>query len=100
VDKLGVIGAACTLGAPDIPARIAEWTSLRERATAVRTIPGGMALALAADEPLADVADLLTRESACCAFYTFTLRVDGPERELQISAGEGRDAAVEALLGL
>jgi hypothetical protein len=99
-DELGVIGASCTLDATDIPARIAEWAALRERAVAVRRIPGGMTVALRADESLADVIDLVARESACCAFYAFTFRVEGASRELQISAGEGREAAVEALLGL
>jgi hypothetical protein len=100
VDELGVIGASCTLDAADIPARIAEWAALRERAVAVRRIPGGMTLALGADESLPEVMHLVARESACCAFYTFTLRVEGTSRELHINAGEGRDAAVEALLGL
>jgi hypothetical protein len=98
--ELGVIGASCTLEDADIPARIAEWASLRDRATDVRPILGGMALRFAEKEPMHTVADLVARESACCAFYRFTLRVEGEARELEISAGEGREAAVQALLGL
>jgi hypothetical protein len=98
--ELGVIGASCTLDDADIPARIAEWASLRDRAIDVRPISGGIALRFTEDEPMHAVADLVARESACCAFYRFTLRVEGEARELEINAGEGRDAAVQALLGL
>jgi hypothetical protein len=98
-DADGLLGASCTLGAADISARIAEWASLRERASSVRPIDGGLALTLPAEVPISDVADLATRESECCSFYAFTLRIEGPRRELLISAGAGRQAAVEALLG-
>ena len=45
------------------------------------------------------VADLAQREAECCPFYDFTLSVIGEERTLDITAGPGREAAVEALLG-
>jgi hypothetical protein len=64
-----------------------------------RPIDGGLALALPAEMPIAAVADLAARESECCSFYAFTLRIEGAQRELLISAGGGREAAVEALLG-
>jgi hypothetical protein len=99
-DAKAVIGAACTLDSAQIPARVAEWASLRERAARTRPIPGGMVVTLDASEPLAIVADLVAREATCCGFYAFTLRVNGEVRELRIEAGEGREAAVEALLGL
>jgi hypothetical protein len=46
------------------------------------------------------VADLISRESECCPFYTFTLQVDGASRRLEISAGPGGELAVRGLLGL
>jgi MerR family copper efflux transcriptional regulator len=95
-----LIGAACTLGAEEMPARLREWSALRDRAKDIREVPGGKAIILADDEPIAAVADLAARESACCAFYTFTLRLDGPTRELQITAGPGQEPAIEVLLGL
>ncbi len=95
----GLIGASCTLGAADLRDRVAAWSSLRERAASVRPIDGGVALTLPADVSTADVAELVARESVCCPFYAFTLRVNGPQRELQISAGVGYEEAVEALLG-
>jgi hypothetical protein len=55
---------------------------------------------LAPDEAMARVMDLVVSESACCAFYTFTVSVEGPERRLEISAGPGGSPAVDALVGL
>jgi hypothetical protein len=95
-----LIGAACTLGAEEMPARLREWAALRDRAKDVRKVPGGRALTLTDDEPIAAVADLAARESECCAFYTFALLLDGPTRELQITAGAGNGPAVDVLLGL
>ena len=80
--------------------RLAEWRGLRDRATAIEQVRGGARLSFAAAEPVALIADLVSRESECCAYYTFSLRVDGPTRELDISAGPGGEPAVRALIGL
>jgi MerR family copper efflux transcriptional regulator len=93
-------GAACTLDPALLPERLREWRELRDRAGAIESIPGGVRLVLPTDEPVGAVADLVARESECCAFYTFTLRVEGATRELKISAGPGGEPALRALLGL
>jgi hypothetical protein len=98
IDRL--IGASCTLSEEDLRTRIAEWRALRERATAIDELDGGVGLTLAAEEPIVGVADLVARESDCCPFYTFELRVDGPARQLDITAGTGGEPAVRALLGM
>lgn len=95
-----LIGAACTLNSNEIRERLAEWRGLRDRAAAIEPLPGGARLAFDAAEPMAPIADLVSRESECCSFYTFTLRVDGPVRQLDISAGAGGEPAVGALVGL
>lgn len=95
-----LIGAACDLGEDQLRERLAEWRDLRERATAMATISGGMQLAFSAEEPVAPIADLVARESECCAFYVFDLRIDGPERTLEIRTPPGGEPAVRALLGL
>jgi hypothetical protein len=94
------IGASCTLDAADLRARLAEWRSLRDRALAVETIDGGARLRFSPDEPMDAVARLVALESECCAFYRFTIQVDGPRRELMVDAGPGGAPAVQALLGL
>ena len=95
-----MIGAACTLSEQDLRRRVAEWHALRARTVSVERIEGGASLELAADEPLAAVADLAARESECCPFYSFALRVEGTARRLEVSAGPGGEPAVEGLLGL
>jgi len=95
-----LMGACCTLSAAEMPARLKEWSDLRDRSSGITPIQGGVSMTLAASEPMSQVADLIARESECCAFYTFTLRVDGHGSELQITAGEGREIAVQALLGV
>ena len=95
-----MIGAACTLGADELKQRLTDWRGLCDRCVAVEPIVGGFRLALAPDEPVEGVATLVSLESACCAFYTFTLRVEGASRQLDISAGPGGEPAVQALLGL
>jgi len=95
-----LIGAACALGGGQLRERLRAWRELRDRATSVEPITGGARLAFSADEPIGAVADLAALESECCAFYVFTLQVDGPTRQLEINAGAGGEPAVRALLGL
>jgi DNA-binding transcriptional MerR regulator len=95
-----LIGAACTLNSEEMRERLAEWRGLRDRAVSIQPILGGARLALADSEPVAAVADLVARESECCSFYTFTLQIDGPTRQLAISAGTGGESAVRALIGI
>jgi MerR family copper efflux transcriptional regulator len=95
-----LVGASCTLDAPQLRARLGAWRDLRNRARAVESVSDGVRLILPADEPMADMIDLVVSESECCAFYTFTVSVEGPERRLEISAGPGGGPAVQALLGM
>ena len=96
-----LVGASCTLSAADLRQRVADWRQLRNRAQAIEpTVDGAYRLRFAADEPMDPVARLAALESECCAFYRFTIRIDGPDRELTIDAGPDRSAAVEGLLSL
>ncbi len=95
-----LIGAACSLNSDEMRERLAEWRGLRDRATSIEPLAGGARLGFDATEPIGPIADLVSRESECCSFYTFTLRIDGPTRQLDISAGAGGEPAVRALVGL
>ena len=95
-----LIGAGCTLDSTEMRGRLRAWADLRDRSTGVRPITGGVAISLADTEPMGEVAELAARESECCPFYTFQIRIDGPTRELEITAGVGREIAVRALLGI
>jgi hypothetical protein len=95
-----LLGASCTLSAADVRARLGEWAALRDRSTGIRPVSGGVAISLNATERIDLVANLVARESECCPFYAFALRIEGSARELQISAGAGREVAVRTLLGI
>ncbi len=96
----GLIGAACTLDSEAMRDRLVAWRQLRDRATSVEEMQGGMRLALPADEPIDDVIRLVAAESECCSFYRFTVTVDAGGRFLEIDAGTNGGPAVHALLGL
>ena len=95
-----LLGAAGSLNSAEMRERLTEWRGLPDRASAIEAIEGGARLAFDAAEPMAPIADLVTRESECCAFYTFTLHIDGPSRHLEVSAGIGGEPAVRAVIGL
>jgi hypothetical protein len=95
----GMYGAACTLDDAQLRERIRDWRALRDRAV-IHTTPTGARLVLGPGEEMAAVAHLAAQESACCPFYTFTIRIVGGTRELEVSAGPGGEVAVHALLGL
>jgi hypothetical protein len=93
-------GAACSLTGGELRERLEEWRALRDRVVQVELTADGALLRLAPDEPVGSVADLIARESACCPFYRFDLRVAGPERTLAIATAPGAEAAIPALLHL
>ena len=93
-------GAACTLDSEALHERLAEWSGLRDRSSAIESLPGGARLVLDEAEPVAHVADLVARESQCCPFYSFSLQIEGPARHLDISAGPAGEPAVLALIGV
>ena len=95
-----LIGASCSLNEADCRDRLADWPALRDRALRVDAADDSFRLRFQADQELEELVRLVTLESACCPFYRFTIRVDGPDRELEIDAGPGGAPAVRALLGM
>jgi hypothetical protein len=95
-----LVGASCTLDTAGLKQRLADWRALRDRATHVEPVAGGTRLSFSANEPIEPIARLAALESECCAFYSFALRVDGPARQLDITAGVGGEPSVAALLGI
>ena len=100
LDGAVVLKASCLLDGQEMRLRLAEWRALRERCAWIRRTDDGAVLSLAATEPLPAVLDLMDRESECCGFYRFTVRVTGDARELEVDAGPGGFPAVAALLSL
>jgi len=89
--RAGSLGAAILLRAM-LRVRLAEWRGLRDRATGIELLPDGVRVELPADEPLAELARLVSAESECCGFYRFTIEVTGATRRLNVDAGAGGGA--------
>jgi len=90
---------ACSLPIADQPARVGEWDALFQ--TAVREIetgPGGVRFLLDRSRAtVAAVADLADRESQCCAFFTFGVRVASDALALSVDADPEHAEVVQAL---
>ena len=92
------LGVACSLSDAERRERVEDWRSLRDRSL-VQPIRHGVRLVFQPDHSMFAVANLAQREAECCPFYDFKLSVNGEVRTLDITAGPGRESAVEALLG-
>ncbi|MFI6320214.1 hypothetical protein ACIBG8_21960 [Nonomuraea sp. NPDC050556] len=89
------IDGACTLPSAERPTRVAEFETLFGQATGAEHRPGGLRLVFGV-ELAAKVADLAARESGCCSFFTFTMKITGEELSLDIAGPEDIVAALAA----
>jgi DNA-binding transcriptional MerR regulator len=92
---------ACSLGAADVPDRVADWQALLALATGRESLPdGGVSLTFAGDADLATrVARLAAAEQQCCSFFTFTLHLTAGETRLDVEAPADAADVVAALFG-
>ena len=90
---------ACTLPTAEQPVRLAEFEDLFRLVTDVaRPAPASLRLTLPAEPGVAaQAADLATRETHCCEFFTFTLTVQPRQLHLAIEVPAGRLDVLEAL---
>jgi MerR family copper efflux transcriptional regulator len=75
---------SCTLGAGEMPARLAAWHIVLDGAHRAE-IPDGIRLTMPVDRAAA-VADLAAAEQQCCPFFDFRLHFDTPDLHLEIRA--------------
>lgn len=96
--------AACTLPTAERPLRQAEFDELFS--TAVRSVdrdePGRVRLELDPDPAVAGrAAELAARETGCCAFFTFAVRIGAGRTVLEVSTEDTyADALAERAAGL
>ncbi|MEW2356266.1 hypothetical protein [Spirillospora sp. NPDC029432] len=91
---------ACTLPTAERPLRLAEFDALfAEAVTRVRpTGPGQVRLELRPDPAVAArAAELATRETGCCSFFTFTLTTTGGALALDVTVDEPHIEVLDAL---
>src|SRR5687767_2472096 len=69
---------ACTLGAGELTARIAEFRELFTKLVRTEPIEGGYRWSFRVENGLEEhIRDLARREHECCRFFDFAIRVDG-----------------------
>ncbi|GIG59765.1 hypothetical protein Lfu02_41370 [Longispora fulva] len=91
---------SCTLPTAARPLRVAEFDALFAASvrTVERTATNSLRLALVADPQVAaTAAGLVTRETACCSFFTFTLTATGGALVLDVTVDGVHEAVLDAL---
>ena len=97
-----MVPEACTLPTVEQPTRLSEIDQLlRDSVRSMdRLDPQRLSLQL---EPTAEVAartaDLMVRESACCSFFTFTLRAGEGELALEVAVPVAHTGVLDAMAG-
>lgn len=79
--------AQCTLPSAELPERLREWSAVRERATEVAAVDGGVRLKLPADVAT-EAEDLAERERTCCSFLDIVTEVEADAVVVQIRAAD------------
>lgn len=91
------LAAACTLGADDFAARLVAIRDLTQRSL-LRGERAGMTLHLVYESTaLAEVEDLIARETECCAFLDFSVQPGAGGVRVTVTAPESSAAAAEEL---
>jgi DNA-binding transcriptional MerR regulator len=91
---------ACTLDAADLPGRLDAWRELLTEVTTRERLDGGVRLTFPPDPVLAGrLGELAAHEQACCAFFTFALRLDTDGLTFDVTAPVDAAAIVADLFG-
>jgi hypothetical protein len=91
---------ACTLDAGAMPDRLAEWEAILEHASNRTSLgAGGVRVEFGPGLPVAELAQLMAAEQACCSFFSFALTIDQRGVGLEIGAPDGAEEMVTSLFG-
>jgi DNA-binding transcriptional MerR regulator len=94
------IPVACTLDAADLAGRLDAWRDLLTEVTGRELLDGGVRMRFPPNPVLAGrLGELAAREQACCAFFTFALRLDADGLTFDVTAPEDAAAVVADLFG-
>lgn len=97
-DGPATVPIACTLEPAQLPDRLGAWEDVLTHARH-RTDDGGLRVELGDDVPLAGLTALVAAEQRCCAFFSFSITVDGRGIGLEVRAPDGAQDVVSALFG-
>jgi hypothetical protein len=90
---------ACSLGADEIPARLAEWSAVLGSATSRVAIDGGVRITFDDGVPMPVLAQLVAAEQGCCRFFSFAITVDGRGIALDVTAPPEAAELVDSVFG-
>jgi hypothetical protein len=91
---------SCTLPTVDQPLRVAEFDALFATATgaAERLSPTRLRVQLPGDhDTTATARDLIARETGCCSFFSFDLRLSATATDLEVVVPESQVAVLDAM---
>jgi DNA-binding transcriptional MerR regulator len=95
------VAVACTLDAAELPGRLDAWGELLTEVIARERLDGGVRLRFPPSPVLAGrLGELAAREQACCAFFTFALRLDPDGLTFDVTAPEDAASIVADLFGI
>jgi DNA-binding transcriptional MerR regulator len=90
---------ACTLGAADMPGRLAAWQAALAPVVSREPITGGVRLVFPPDTAIGDLAELASAEQDCCMFFRFAITIDGRGIALEVTAPPDAIDLVHSLFG-
>jgi DNA-binding transcriptional MerR regulator len=91
---------ACTLGAAEMPDRLADWDRLLHHAVGRSALPsGGLRVEFDESVDVGDLARLVVAEQECCAFFRFAITIDGRGVALEVDAPADAHDLVAGLFG-
>jgi MerR family copper efflux transcriptional regulator len=91
---------ACTLEPGAMPDRLAEWSTVLDRASArIATADGALRIEFGEDADLGHLVRLVAAEQHCCAFFSFAITFDHRGVALEVRAPDGADGIVAELFG-
>lgn len=82
-----------------MPGRVREWEGLLAHVGAREAIDSGVRLQLDATTAINQVARLVASEQACCAFFAFSITVDGRGLGLEVRAPADAQPVLASLFG-
>lgn len=90
---------ACTLGASEVPARLAEWEAVLAPVVSREPLDNGVRLVFPAGVSLAALVDLAAAEQACCGFFRFAVTLDSRGAALEVGAPPEAIDLVHSIFG-
>jgi DNA-binding transcriptional MerR regulator len=85
----------CTLGADELPGRVADWRSTLTAATAREETPGGVRLRFdRATTDVAALAGLAAAENDCCRWATFTITIAPDDLTMDVTGSPAARSSI------